>query len=606
MFNSRHSRIAMLAVPVCILWALSCSMVRAQVDRQAYLEKEPVAEVDVQSLASSKKIDYAEPNVLTMYQREEEDPLSFYVRTQDGEWLIPAQVNPKDSWVRVLILGPDRPTLVDMAIEINNRSFRAAREQWIDKLLAEAHATFLIRAGVEAAEANEHEGAADTDVVAAGKLTIETSAKVVAIVESEEKSTEEAVEDVVENTSENPDEQVEPEIPMVAAQGRKTSTLFKRLINYLAADQSIEEREASREELRWLLAEWTGGPALLTLSPALAWRRSDAAPLWHALDRDGDSRLSSSEIQHVMATFKLADINQDDIVDLSELERLGKGHAPNERTKGHPLVVVIDENTDWKSLKKNLGIAYQKQEERATTKSLIERIACGDQSFGTADLMELLTIAPDIVCRVSFEPGNEAVAAKLALLTIQGDGDSAWRFHSATAEVITVEAAKTSMEITAAQGDVDAENASGDMQQTQVAFGAVLDGYPLFRLLDHDNNRQLTLRERREVEGILTDLDLNHDGQITPDEIPVAIRLAVTHGPKVHEHLASAVAAQQRDAGDQQDAEVSAWFAGMDRNHDGDLSKREFQGSPAQFAKFDRDGDNLISRVEAQDFEANK
>jgi hypothetical protein len=37
----------------------------------------------------------------------------------------------------------------------------------------------------------------------------------------------------------------------------------------------------------------------------------------------------------------------------------------------------------------------------------------------------------------------------------------------------------------------------------------------------------------------------------------------------------------------------------MDRNGDGDVSRREFLGPPDAFLKLDRDGDGVISRDEA-------
>ena len=38
----------------------------------------------------------------------------------------------------------------------------------------------------------------------------------------------------------------------------------------------------------------------------------------------------------------------------------------------------------------------------------------------------------------------------------------------------------------------------------------------------------------------------------------------------------------------------------MDRNGDGDVSRREFLGTPEEFKKLDLDGDGLISREEAE------
>ncbi len=517
-------------------------------DRQQYLDKKPLAEVDVQSLKSPQVESYPDLNGRLMFQAKTEDPLSFYARTQDGEWQIPPQVNCDDPWVRLLILSPVKPTIVDLAIEIHQQPYRAAREQWIDKLLAKAKATFPVRSE-----------AAPAEVVEAKEIAKEATT-------SKEKT------DVPTN--------VDEEIPMVAIQSRQTDTLFKRLINYLAADLSTAQREVSREELRWLLAEWTGGPALLTLSPALAWRRADTAPLWHALDRNNDQVLSREEIQQTMTMFKQADRNHDDIVDLAELEQFGKDRVPRKRVQGHPLVVVLDENTDWKTLKEHLHNVYEKP----------------------VEVSSLLSLPADMMVRVSFANAK----AKVALLATKDGTDPSWRLQSSSGYVITVVRQETYLELSAAQGiAINPADTHSDMKQTQIAIGAVVDGRPLFRLLDHDNNQKLTPREQRGTRDFLIALDQNQDGQLKAKEMPTAIRLAVTHGPKVHQHLAQAVAAQREHSASPA-LQAPVWFVGMDRNHDGDLSQREFQGNPVQFAKFDRNGDGLISRAEVQETETQK
>jgi hypothetical protein len=46
------------------------------------------------------------------------------------------------------------------------------------------------------------------------------------------------------------------------------------------------------------------------------------------------------------------------------------------------------------------------------------------------------------------------------------------------------------------------------------------------------------------------------------------------------------------------------WFHKMDRNGDGDVSRGEFLGAKAEFAKLDTNADGLISLEEAEAFEA--
>jgi Ca2+-binding EF-hand superfamily protein len=43
------------------------------------------------------------------------------------------------------------------------------------------------------------------------------------------------------------------------------------------------------------------------------------------------------------------------------------------------------------------------------------------------------------------------------------------------------------------------------------------------------------------------------------------------------------------------------WFKRMDRNRDGDLSRREFLGPLETFTQFDQDKDGLISVEEVED-----
>ena len=48
------------------------------------------------------------------------------------------------------------------------------------------------------------------------------------------------------------------------------------------------------------------------------------------------------------------------------------------------------------------------------------------------------------------------------------------------------------------------------------------------------------------------------------------------------------------------------WFQAMDRNGDGDLSRREFTGSADVFNKLDHDQDGLIDGTEANQAQIKK
>src|SRR5207302_1142297 len=68
---------------------------------------------------------------------------------------------------------------------------------------------------------------------------------------------------------------------------------------------------------------------------------------------------------------------------------------------------------------------------------------------------------------------------------------------------------------------------------------------------------------------------------------------------------ATALTGRARGRGQQppQPPRGPAWFVKMDRNGDGDVSRREFIGTDEQFKAIDTDGDGLISVEEAEAYD---
>jgi Ca2+-binding EF-hand superfamily protein len=102
--------------------------------------------------------------------------------------------------------------------------------------------------------------------------------------------------------------------------------------------------------------------------------------------------------------------------------------------------------------------------------------------------------------------------------------------------------------------------------------------------------------------------DKNGDGVIERSELPRQFRLSVSHGPS-NGQFGYAQVVNFRGMASQGYNTVSkgpAWFQKMDRNKDGDVSRREFLGSLEEFKLIDEDGDGLISVDEAIRFEAKR
>jgi Ca2+-binding EF-hand superfamily protein len=142
-------------------------------------------------------------------------------------------------------------------------------------------------------------------------------------------------------------------------------------------------------------------------------------------------------------------------------------------------------------------------------------------------------------------------------------------------------------------------------QDSSVSLSIAPQGSGLFDLLDTNHDRRLSVRELRQAAKLIRQLDRNGDGQVGRDEIPRTFRLNVRKGMGNGGISAGGVvfvAADGRMMSNQATPEPTAgpqWFRKMDRNRDGDVSRREFLGTDEEFRRIDLDGDGLISPEEA-------
>lgn len=127
--------------------------------------------------------------------------------------------------------------------------------------------------------------------------------------------------------------------------------------------------------------------------------------------------------------------------------------------------------------------------------------------------------------------------------------------------------------------------------QEQIARGQILltvldHGAGLFEVLDADHDGALSLRELRTSWSRLQEADCVANGVFRQERLPRQLLTTVSHGLPI-----SPLGRNTTVAPD--------WFTSMDRNGDGDISRREFSGGGAVFEKLDTDGDGLLSSEEA-------
>jgi Ca2+-binding EF-hand superfamily protein len=140
-----------------------------------------------------------------------------------------------------------------------------------------------------------------------------------------------------------------------------------------------------------------------------------------------------------------------------------------------------------------------------------------------------------------------------------------------------------------------------DLAQGQTVLTVAEQGPSLFDVLDEDRDQRLGVREMRKLIERFPAWDRNHDDRLGAEEITRHFRLGYGRGQSMilrgRIAIANNVMVSRADAS----AAVKGptWFQKMDRNHDGDLSRREFLGSLADFHRLDADHDGLLDPSEA-------
>ena len=138
------------------------------------------------------------------------------------------------------------------------------------------------------------------------------------------------------------------------------------------------------------------------------------------------------------------------------------------------------------------------------------------------------------------------------------------------------------------------------MAQCQLLMSVDKKSQSLFRLLDVDSDRRLEPRELLNPVAKMSTFDQNRDGILTEPEMKTVYELSFQlQAPSL---FMDNLRLNQNDRIGPILTPLTAgpeWFRQMDRNLDGDLTRREFLGPGNVFHQLDQDQDGLINAAEA-------
>jgi Ca2+-binding EF-hand superfamily protein len=122
----------------------------------------------------------------------------------------------------------------------------------------------------------------------------------------------------------------------------------------------------------------------------------------------------------------------------------------------------------------------------------------------------------------------------------------------------------------------------------------------LFQLLDENFDNKLSVRELRTAWDRMIVMEPAGARAVTKSILQPSVTLRLTDAA-----LANPNAQQQNPIADRRRSQPAGpiWFRKMDRNSDGDVSRVEFLGPESDFALLDTNGDGLISQAEATAYE---
>jgi Ca2+-binding EF-hand superfamily protein len=387
---------------------------------------------------------------------------------------------------------------------------------------------------------------------------------------------------------------------------------------------------ATLQDLQSYYANSTGGPLQTSWSWAVMQVDQLSDALWRRLDTDKDGKLSKAELLAARRVLAPLDGNEDEMVSMAELMGRPYGERPFLVTPGPAhgpargglpfFSLRPGERTD--ELDKALLRLYGRRFDPAPDLELLLPLDGGDHPvrvlkgpspglrFATTRQGEAILAGDWFVELVRPRPlpppaRRKRASSLAAFCAMDADGNG----YLESEEIYRPPFALVSW-LRLADRDGDGKlsreeylaftDLKESVQGVITSLRAEELGRSLFRFIDEDGDGRLGQRELKQAWERLAPWVAGR-GAIERGQLPRHFRLTFTYGvnPGPPRQSPPSEASSRLPVVER----GPLWFRKMDRNRDGDVSRKEWLGTEEQFRQIDTDGDGLISLEEAERYD---
>lgn len=313
-----------------------------------------------------------------------------------------------------------------------------------------------------------------------------------------------------------------------------------------------------------------------------------------SLDIDRDGKLSQGELQKAETTLRRLDANDDELIGVGEL-------VPNGAYPGNWAANALQPTTPVDLSLTGNGSVVLKRIPSTSNADAAQSTSSGGVNWQIAVSDQIRDVPLKVSMKVRceswsirgplaslFDEFSEEVMKSPAEPPAEGADATTRRRGRGSNRAWLTPLVDRDRNGEASQQEI---NQWLDLQR-QIVHGQVLvsiyHGGGLFELLDTNHDAGLSIRELREAWQTLEAASCVSatDKLVDVDQVPNVLLFVVSQG--YPETLSKASNSSNVE-----------WFRQMDRNSDGDVSRREFTGTSEAFSRLDLNRDGLISASEA-------